>query len=638
MGFHGTVEQVAEATDREYYAFLNLTPECTDEEIKVAYRRLALLWHPDRHTDADSRERATAQFARLTQIHDVLTDPKRRKLYDLYGEKGLSSGLEVGAHLRTHDQVREEYLRQMTKKNQKRLEAKLGVSGVLQTSLDLQHYLRDWIGPAEYVTYRQDSDGRGRRQKDSGEEKEVLQSAMLSERFRTSLSRKDTLELQGQVVSKKGKGAGLLSIIAKRTFSSRSWAKVTCQTGHGVDDLPVSVGGFRALSEDTMSKLTFRCAGQVLQLRCGLLHKVASDTLGKIQYILGGQEAGVKLRAQRSGERTHVSASVWVGVRQYTLAALWNRQVSKRTSITVSLNLGEGGLLIDLSSRRRISENSALGCQCLMSFVKGVTLRLSVGRMGQDLSIPMLLSSRLSIKSVLVGAVLPTITQVLLKVLWLGPRARRRKARKLTQLREENFESTQRARREAAQDVELMKFAVDRKRRQEQERRGLVIIKAVYGRLPPLPGTAAATASASHRRKSGGVGIQSEWPGDVTDDTPFVLVTSPLQYLAEDSKLQLFNSCKSGLPGFCDPCPGEEKALYVLYRFKGLLHEVCVADTNPLTIPVMRDKLAENATRLVDGALLVQPSASGAIVTPAGNTAGQTPGSQGSNTPWGVRP
>ena len=57
---------------------------------------------------------------------------KRRKLYDLYGEAGLSSGLEVGAHLKTHDQVREEYLRQMTKKNQKRLEAKLGVSGVLQ--------------------------------------------------------------------------------------------------------------------------------------------------------------------------------------------------------------------------------------------------------------------------------------------------------------------------------------------------------------------------------------------------------------------------------------------------------------------------------------------------------------------------
>jgi len=91
-----------QAGDREYYAFLNVTPDCTEEQIKVlafcwfccaaaflclllrrlltnvhivqaAYKRLALLWHPDRHKDEESRERATAQFAKLTQIHDVLT-------------------------------------------------------------------------------------------------------------------------------------------------------------------------------------------------------------------------------------------------------------------------------------------------------------------------------------------------------------------------------------------------------------------------------------------------------------------------------------------------------------------------------------------------------------------------------------
>ena len=41
--------------------------------VQAAYKRLALLWHPDRHKDEESRERATAQFAKLTQIHDVLT-------------------------------------------------------------------------------------------------------------------------------------------------------------------------------------------------------------------------------------------------------------------------------------------------------------------------------------------------------------------------------------------------------------------------------------------------------------------------------------------------------------------------------------------------------------------------------------
>jgi hypothetical protein len=44
----------------------------------------------------------------------------------------------------------------------------------------------------------------------------------------------------------------------------------------------------------------------------------------------------------------------------------------------------------------------------------------------------------------------------------------------------------------------------------------------------------------------------------------------------------------------------------VLYRFKGLLHEVCVADKSPLTIPLMRDKLPDAAARVVNGALLVQ--------------------------------
>ena len=46
VGFHETVQQVVEVSDREYYSFLNLTPDCTDDEIKVAHKRLALLNEP----------------------------------------------------------------------------------------------------------------------------------------------------------------------------------------------------------------------------------------------------------------------------------------------------------------------------------------------------------------------------------------------------------------------------------------------------------------------------------------------------------------------------------------------------------------------------------------------------------------
>ena len=61
----------------------------------------------------------------------------------------------------------------------------------------------------------------------------------------------------------------------------------------------------------------------------------------------------------------------------------------------------------------------------------------------------------------------------------------------MAQMRADNYESIRGARREAAADVDLMMFAVQRKVRQEEERRGLVILKAVYGRLPaPLPSDA----------------------------------------------------------------------------------------------------------------------------------------------------
>ena len=162
-------------------------------------------------------------------------------------------------------------------------------------------------------------------------------------------------------------------------------------------------------------------------------------------------------------------------------------------------------------------------------------------------------------------------------------------------MRADNSESIRGARREAAADVDLMMFAVQRKVRQEEERRGLVILKAVYGRLPaPLPAEADVAPPPTARRSS--LTADQEWPGVEEDDCGFLVVTSPVQYLAEDSKLQLFNSSKSGLPGFCDPCPGEDKVLYVLYRFKGFLHEVCIPDQAPLSIPLKRDKLPEQGT------------------------------------------
>lgn len=78
--------------DTKYYNTLGVAPTATLEEIKKAYRKLALKWHPDRNKD--NEKAATAKFKELSEAYEVLSDEKKRKLYDQYGEKGIKEGVD----------------------------------------------------------------------------------------------------------------------------------------------------------------------------------------------------------------------------------------------------------------------------------------------------------------------------------------------------------------------------------------------------------------------------------------------------------------------------------------------------------------------------------------------------------------
>src|SRR5437588_5456677 len=67
------------ATRPDYYKILGVGKNASDEEIKKAYRRLARKYHPDRNSgDKEAEER----FKEISQAHDVLSDPEKRKAYD----------------------------------------------------------------------------------------------------------------------------------------------------------------------------------------------------------------------------------------------------------------------------------------------------------------------------------------------------------------------------------------------------------------------------------------------------------------------------------------------------------------------------------------------------------------------------
>src|SRR5215212_7894834 len=73
----------------DFYTSLGVERGAPDEEIKKAYRKLAMTYHPDRNNG--SRE-AEEKFKEITEAYDVLRDANKRSMYDRYGEAGLRGG------------------------------------------------------------------------------------------------------------------------------------------------------------------------------------------------------------------------------------------------------------------------------------------------------------------------------------------------------------------------------------------------------------------------------------------------------------------------------------------------------------------------------------------------------------------
>ena len=71
---------------RDYYEILGVSKDAASAELKAAYRKLALRFHPDRNPDDSAAEE---KFKEAAEAYEVLRDPQKRQIYDQYGHQGL---------------------------------------------------------------------------------------------------------------------------------------------------------------------------------------------------------------------------------------------------------------------------------------------------------------------------------------------------------------------------------------------------------------------------------------------------------------------------------------------------------------------------------------------------------------------
>ena len=72
---------------KDYYELLDVSRSASDEDIKKAFRKLALEYHPDRNKNPDAADK----FKEINEAYQVLSDSDKRSIYNQYGHAGLES-------------------------------------------------------------------------------------------------------------------------------------------------------------------------------------------------------------------------------------------------------------------------------------------------------------------------------------------------------------------------------------------------------------------------------------------------------------------------------------------------------------------------------------------------------------------
>ena len=80
---------------RDYYEILGVARDVSKADLKKAYRKLAIQYHPDKNPD---NKEAEEKFKEASEAYEVLNDDNKRQIYDQFGHRGLE-GAEIGRAL-----------------------------------------------------------------------------------------------------------------------------------------------------------------------------------------------------------------------------------------------------------------------------------------------------------------------------------------------------------------------------------------------------------------------------------------------------------------------------------------------------------------------------------------------------------
>ncbi|KAL8587316.1 hypothetical protein ACOMHN_045563 [Nucella lapillus] len=548
----------------DYYALLNVGKEASTEEINYAFRRLSKIYHPDKHQEPGKKKWAEEMFNQLKNAHEILNDRHRRTIYDTYGEKGLETeGLEVISRTKTPAEIIAEYERLQREREERRLQQRTNPRGTVSVGVNATDLFEDYGQPENEEMYYPRAKGLNSVE---------ISNMSIFQSVECPLTVKDTVIIGGNLQAKNGTGAGAFLATWRRLTSDKGWMEVETAAGAG---LGFSLKGFRQLTRRCYGTSSLLLHSTPKGIKPSLSSMVAyqfdREIQGRITYN-AGFPSSVQTALVYSSQQHHASLTLQVGMTNSFLSLSYTRKfVEQEAKVKGAFKIGITGGLVEYGFEKKITQFSTLGASMVIGVPTGVHLKIRVYRGSQTFLFPIHLSENLSPSAIMYGTVVPVAAYFIIKKLIVDPFLKQQKEQELEKKREENAEKLAKKKQEARAVMELMKETVERNVDAEEKKMGLIIVKALYGKL------------------------QASDDGELIDKE-CIDVTVQLQSLVKDSKLIVPEAAsKSGLPGFYDPCIGEEKTLYIRYKFRNRLHQVTMTDTDVIRLPQQKHLMKDES-------------------------------------------
>ncbi|KAI8614790.1 hypothetical protein BC830DRAFT_353900 [Chytriomyces sp. MP71] len=489
-------ERVAGPSD--LYAVLNVDREASDEDIRNAYRRLSMTFHPDKHQSPQDKERAQVQFQAIKRAYDVLSNPSRRHLYNTYGADGIreNQGWDVASQRnQTAQEVREEFERQQRMRLESEAERLVKSKGEVHVGIDATALFdggrRRRMGTRGAVAARTGS---------------LLDAVVLPEMshafvkhsWETKVTDSSDLTIQGSVIAKNGVGAGTIAATVRNIIQPTLWSETTIQASGKNPSASVKfVKNFTsdvfATAQASMSTLDTPPPVTIV-----LGRKLDAKHTGFLTFRSGDYAIGQWGDAASAG----LNGACALGIVGRSVKGQWSAELSmgpSQSSLNVGLfrtigwgiraraafAIGTGiGISTSVSADKKITKLDRVGMSVDAASIGGVSFKLRFMRLGQKFVLPIQLTPQLDLRMAVLATIVPLATALALDQLVLLPNRRARVAARLSKLRQDNAALLAQRREDALAATALMAAQVARKREAEEAKNGLVVVEAVYGVLP----------------------------------------------------------------------------------------------------------------------------------------------------------